>query len=575
MMKTMKTTIFNIKRLFTAALAVAAVSLSACSLEEDMKSNYSPDNFYRSAAECEAGLNGCYIPARSIFNGTYMLVTESITDLMYCNSGTRDAELDITPANPRFGNTMWNNGYQGVMRANNVLAAIDRCEALTERERAILHAEGVIHRAYYYWILTNNFKDVPFYTDEIRTTEDQLRIAKYPRMSAIDTRRFLVDDLEEALSSPYVPQRRTFGEGSEYRMGAAVGWMVAAKLCMWNASAEKHNPDLEVFKMEHPYHQPYEGGAYWWKRALTMLQHLEDIYGDLSQYPIEDNVFSKKYTLESIWENSNIYDEQGLKVTINVASFFTPSRSSASGGDAGYGTDAYYGGISIPELGGYARTYTAFRPNQYFYQQLQNYENINRMSRGENYDKRIFINLAWGWDAANSTSNPLSEGFLWFKNFTSSSRPWMGYKFWCPGMRNTSDSNNHRIFRYAAVPIMQAECHLMLGDRTRSAEYLNKVRSRAGLGPVIPENYRNTAAFLIEIQKEHGRELIGEFQRKHEMVRWGTWYEGVLDNNNNTAYSKLLFENIRPCHEYYPIPDRQCSYSGGALDNKAYNEYGM
>lgn len=572
----MKTTIFNIKRLFTAVVAVAAVTMSSCSLEENMKSNYSPANFYRTAAECEAGLNGCYIPARSIFNGTYMLATESVSDIMYCNSGTKDALLDISPANPRFGNNMWNNGYSGVMRANNVLAAIDRCEALTEEERARLHAEGVVLRAFYYWILTNNFNDVPFYTDEIRVTEDQLRIAKYPRMSAVDTRRFLIDEIEEVLSSPYIKQERTFENGGKKaRMGAAVGWMLAAKMAMWNACAEDKNPDLQVFKMEHPYHKPYEGAAYWWKRALTMLEHLEEIYGDLSQYPIEDNVFSKKFTLESIWENSNTYDEQGLKVTINVAGFFMPNRSSADGGDAGYGTDAIYGGISIPELGGYARTYTAFRPNAYFYQQLQNFENFNRMERGENYDKRILINLAWGWNVDESNSNPKSDGFKWFKNFTQASRPWMGYKFWCPGMRNTADSNNHRILRYAGALLMQAECHLMLGDRARSAEYLNKVRSRAGLGPVVPENYRNTAAFLVEIQKEHARELIGEFQRKHELVRWGIWYTSVLDYNQNTANGKVLFENIAPCHEYYPIPDKQCSYSGGALDNKEYNKYGL
>ena len=36
-----------------------------------------------------------------------------------------------------------------------------------------------------------------------------------------------------------------------------------------------------------------------------------------------------------------------------------------------------------------------------------------------------------------------------------------------------------------------------------------------------------------------------------------------------------LKDNMLPCHEYYPIPDKEVVYSGGALDNKAYNEYGM
>ena len=74
-----------------------------------------------------------------------------------------------------------------------------------------------------------------------------------------------------------------------------------------------------------------------------------------------------------------------------------------------------------------------------------------------------------------------------------------------------------------------------------------------------------------EIQKERGRELLGEFQRKFDLVRWGIWYQMTYDYTN---YSTLK-ENMLPCHEYYPIPDKEVVYSGGALDNKAYNEYGM
>ena len=28
-----------------------------------------------------------------------------------------------------------------------------------------------------------------------------------------------------------------------------------------------------------------------------------------------------------------------------------------------------------------------------------------------------------------------------------------------------------------------------------------------------------------------------------------------------------LKDNMLPCHEYYPIPDKEVVYSGGALDN--------
>jgi hypothetical protein len=36
-----------------------------------------------------------------------------------------------------------------------------------------------------------------------------------------------------------------------------------------------------------------------------------------------------------------------------------------------------------------------------------------------------------------------------------------------------------------------------------------------------------------------------------------------------------LLKNIKPCHRYLPIHDTQVIYSGYALDNKEYNQYGL
>ena len=52
-------------------------------------------------------MNGCYIPIKSIYTYTYMIATECVTDIAYCPSGTRDASLDISPAVPRMGSTVW------------------------------------------------------------------------------------------------------------------------------------------------------------------------------------------------------------------------------------------------------------------------------------------------------------------------------------------------------------------------------------------------------------------------------------------------------------------------------------
>ena len=111
--------------------------------------------------------------------------------------------------------------------------------------------------------------------------------------------------------------------------------------------------------------------------------------------------------------------------------------------------------------------------------------------------------------------------------------------------------------------------------------YLNEVRRRAGLDPI--SSSLDADQLLAEIQDENARELFGEFQRKHDLVRWGLWYEYVVNYNaaaksDETPYGEnntRLRDNIRPCHEYYPIPDEQITYSNGALDNDEYNKYGL
>ena len=113
--------------------------------------------------------------------------------------------------------------------------------------------------------------------------------------------------------------------------------------------------------------------------------------------------------------------------------------------------------------------------------------------------------------------------------------------------------------------------------------YLNAVKERAGIATVdataiAPDD------LLQEIQDEYARELFGEFQRKHDLVRWGIWYDMVMEHNVAPARNDnmdggedntVLGANIKPCHEYYPIPSEQITYSGGALDNKEYNKYGL
>src|SRR5690606_25938173 len=97
--------------------------LSSCSIEEEPTSFVNTDNYYLTESQIISGLNSTYIPLRSIYTYTYLIATEGVTDLMRIASGTLDAQLDISPAQPRFGQTMWTQGYRGVMYCNSIIDA--------------------------------------------------------------------------------------------------------------------------------------------------------------------------------------------------------------------------------------------------------------------------------------------------------------------------------------------------------------------------------------------------------------------------------------------------------------------
>ena len=120
----------KLKHIFYTAAAMAMLSFQACTLDEDTSGISNPDDFFRKFSECQSVVNGCYIPIKSIYTYTYMIATECVTDIAYCPSGTLDASLDISPAVPRMGSTVWRNGYLGVQRCNFAVNGIERAREL-------------------------------------------------------------------------------------------------------------------------------------------------------------------------------------------------------------------------------------------------------------------------------------------------------------------------------------------------------------------------------------------------------------------------------------------------------------
>lgn len=546
----------------TIAIALLIFGAMSCSLKEKITSYTEGDKYYRSVEQIKTGLNACYSPLKLIYtNMGFWEMCECATDLMYLNIDNQiDAVCDIAPARPGAASLVWQRGYQGVSRTNNMIFYTDRAvseDYIDENEAAPLYAEAAVLRSFYWYILTSTFGDVPFYTERV-TEENRTRIVKLPRMSAAEIRNFCIGELRKNLSA--MPARRTYDSGTDYRVGRALGLMLGGRLCLWNKD---------------------------WDGALEFFGQLETIYGDLSQYPLSDVPFSVKYSRESIWEVPNIYEANGLQIVGTLASWTTPLRAQNIVSDEfaqeDIISDIYYG-IGIPELGSHAMTYTSVRPTPFLCQNLLpflsddlrsgEYSNWSKTARGGSG------NLAWRWlgydpDDAGRTGEK-QVMFFGSKNadgtwsrMNQSSTPWLGNKFWCPDMRSTRDANNYKIFRYAGAVLGLAEANLMKGDVASSLHYLNMVRSRAGLSDLSLADVGGNADLLMEeIRRECAKELLGEYNRKFDLVRWGIWYERTRQYNTGS----LISQNVRPCNRYWPIPADQVAASGGVLTNKEYGE---
>ena len=512
------------------------MALSSCDfLDENPESFVERGDFFKTEPQCLAAVNSTYNGLKNVFNYQYFTHLEGTTDII-CAPGaisSDDAVMNITPANCNVSKNVWSNAYKGVRYCNYAIAGIEE-SPVEEQVRLKLLAEARTMRAFWYYILTSTFGDVPFYTEDVATEEIMNKIAKYGRMSAYETRKAMIEDLQSCYTyengeyTGPLEDIKTYevyenSKGAQTgRVGWAVGMTLIGKMALWNAY-DKNHPDQ---------------AEYWFQTAKDALLKVAKAYGPLDQYSLEDLKFKYKNTPERIFEIQHTYVSGQLSYISNVAASCMPSYNSDT---------KKFDGVSIPELGTDFKSNITNRPTKYYYNEI--------MPKGGS-DLRIDINMGIRYNGQQFTNG---------KN-----TPWMGPKFWCPDMYQDRDSNNYPIFRYADVILMLAECCYGLQDETGFVDYINQVKGRAGLGDgyVFSGDWDSAHA---ELRKERACELFGEFQRKFDLVRWGIWYESVVANTDLPE----LAANVKPCHRYLPINDTQVAYSGNNLDNNEYKQYGL
>lgn len=125
--------------------------------------------------------------------------------------------------------------------------------------------------------------------------------------------------------------------------------------------------------------------------------------------------------------------------------------------------------------------------------------------------------------------------------------------------------NNYRIIRYADVLLNYAECIIETsGNTQKAAEYVDKVRTRAGLATLANSQYKDCLnskdEFKKRLQMERALELCFEGWRWADLKRWG-----LLDSSEGIA--ELIerdpdFQNfVIGKHRRLPIPQTEIDNS--------------
>ena len=458
-------------------LAIITVFLlSGCELDEVVYDKYAAEDFYGSPEGSDAALAGVYaqIPGNwdgvgyaGADNGWWDLNSMSTDEQVVPHRNTGDWQLDFArlylrqwlPSDFILTNT-WNWLYNSIFKAN---LAIGQLEVAGAKPSKI--AEARVLRAFFYYLLIDDFGDVPFYT------ENTLSVDQIPQESRETIYNFIVDEL-----SIYVEQLSPNKGGNYYgRFNKWAGYALMAKVYL---NAEVYTGTAQWQPCIDACNKVAEGGFSLHTAASDPTHPLGSKY-----YELFGDVCPDDETILAIYTTADI-------VGRNI---FTLRSLGGTDGSLLFGYGAWNGTIIPKDF------VDKFDENDIRRKQFRYGDNPNGPQPAG------FIVYS---PEVTNLDNPGAEPNAGIRNI----------KFWpAEPMNSGGASNDFPIYRYADILLMKAECLLRLGNAAEAKTYIDQVRERAGLNGLA-----NTPT-LTDIYNERGFELNMEGHRRQDMIRFGTF----------------------------------------------------
>ncbi len=396
----------------------------------------------------------------------------------------------------------WQNCYEGIVRANDVLAHVDDMDEVEDDVKNERKGEALFLRAFYYFNLVYFFGDTPLLLNV--PTLDDAYIERTPVDDVITQMHLDLDDANNLLTqSPTDVGRAT--------KGAAL--TLKAKIYMQESQFEK---------------------------AIPVLQQIMGL--GYSLY----NDYSKLFLVEG--EN-------------NAEVIFDVQFASGTGQSQGNKFNTYYGNKSLKAAG-----WSWFLPTKELIELYETKEDgladVDPMfdKKDPRMDMTVIRPGATFVDKNDNVCNYPAQ----VNNYSHAQTGIHCRKFVIEGSSPDADFSgywdspqNWIFFRYADVLLMYAEAvNEVDGPVSSVYDAINQVRQRSSVGMPVIEGGKTKEEMREIVHRERGVELALEGWRYFDLKRWGLLKEvnngfKVINISNGSTVVTRVFNDY---HNLWPIP---------------------
>ncbi|WP_289664330.1 RagB/SusD family nutrient uptake outer membrane protein [Flavobacterium panacagri] len=469
------------------------LTLFSCTdIDENVYDKYPAEDFYGTPEGADIALASVYAQVPGEFmrdnasgvgyagadNGWYDMNCMSSDEQVIPHRNTGDWQMDFArlhkhewlPTDFIINNT-WNWLYKSIFSANLAVNLLEKSNA-----EASKIAEAKTLRAFFYYLLIDDYGDVPFFTD------NNITVDKIPQSSRKEVYDFIVKELTENV------ELLSGTRGGNYygRFNKWAGYTLLAKVYL----------NAEVYT-----------GTPKWNEALAACNKVADGGFTLHSGAADaSNPLGSKYY--ELFGDVLPEDETILPI---YATLDIVSRNV-------YAVRSLYG-AHAQSLFGFSGWNGTIVPKDFFLKYDANDIRRKQFLFGEQPG-----GFNYTLDVA-SLDNPGADPQAGVRNV----------KFYPVAPRTGGGaSNDFPIFRYADVILMMAECNARLGNAAAAKPFIDQIRVRAGL------NALDHNPTLEDIYNERGFELNWEGHRRQDMIRFDKFLLANEFRPASPAFRKLF-----------------------------------